>query len=157
MEKFKDVKGYEGIYKISEYGTVLRDGNVLKGSIGSRGYRRHALCKNGKSKVFRTHQLVAQAFLNHEIDRYNKVVDHVDNNKLNNHVSNLQVVSARENVSKDRRKGTSPYRGVSWSKSKNRWVATIYYKGRQLSLKQSKCEIKCAYIYNKFIKDNNIV
>jgi len=63
----------------------------------------------------------------------------------------------RENVSKDRANGTSKYRGVSWSKSKKRWVATIYYKGKQRSLKQSKCELRCAYAYNKFIRDNNIV
>ena len=52
------------------------------------------------------------AFFGHVPGGYKIVVDHIDNNRLNNHVSNLQLITQRENSSKDRKNGTSQYTGV---------------------------------------------
>ncbi|HHC6631504.1 TPA: HNH endonuclease [Vibrio parahaemolyticus] len=55
------------------------------------------------------------------------VVDHIDGNTMNNASSNLRIISNRENVlaGYNTKKGTSRYRGVSWSNKENRWKAFI--------------------------------
>jgi hypothetical protein len=76
--------------------------------------------------------LVAMAFLNHKPDGTHKiVVDHINNNKLDNRVVNLQLISQRENLSKDRKDGTSKYVGVCWKKSRNKWQVDIKIDGKR--------------------------
>lgn len=98
---WKDIKGYEGLYQVSNLGNVksLIRNIILKPDV-STGYNRVRLTKrNGsKRKLFQIHQLVAVAFLNHKIDGYNKVIDHIDENPLNNNVNNLRIVSQRDNI-----------------------------------------------------------
>ena len=108
MEKeiWKDVIDYEGLYQISNFGNVkslnyLRSGKekLLKQYISTTGYYIVTLSKNGKGKKFRVHQLVAISFHNHKPNGMEIVVNHVDNNPLNNHVSNLELVTNRYNSS----------------------------------------------------------
>jgi len=118
MEIFKDIPGYEGIYQVSDLGRVkslkFNKEKILKPGVNNHGYYTVVLCK-GKRKTINVHQLVAMAFLNHEPCGYNGlIVDHKDNNPLNNRLSNLQLISQRENTSKDK-KGSSKYTGVSWN------------------------------------------
>lgn len=127
-EIWKHVKGYEGFYMINNYGVVMNtNGRILKQSKSSDGYLVLGLCKFGKVKTFRVHVLMAVNFLNHVPNTNNMVVDHIDNNPLNNHLSNLQIITTRENTSKDRfRKNyTSKYLGVYWSKQAKKWHASI--------------------------------
>ena len=148
QEEFRSIPGYEGYYEVSNFGTVkslereilingkypgtvkekiLRPG--LIGSIGKKYYGL-ALWKDSKRKMFKIHVLVAMAFLGHIPDGTHKiVVDHIDNNSLNNHLSNLQLISQRENSSKDKKNGTSKYTGVYWDKVKNKWVSQITING----------------------------
>jgi|SRR6478609_2051509 len=102
----------------------------LKPQTDSCGYLHVALLKDGKAKIFRIHKLIAIHYLNHIPCGYDKVIDHIDNNKLNNHYSNLQIVSARKNTSKDRLKrgNLSKSVGVYFLKRTGKWKATIYYK-----------------------------
>ena len=143
METFKDIKGYEGIYQINRLGEVrriLKNGfNVLNGKIDYHGYRRVKLSVNGKYKDFKVHQLMAITFLNHTPNGMKSVVDHIDNNKLNNRLDNLQIVTTRENNSKEKN-GTSKYTGVSWYKSTKKWKAQIGVNGKKISLGYFKCE-----------------
>jgi len=139
-EIWKDIEGYNGLYQVSSFGRVKsmnrivekKDGNVLtiKERIlrnnTSSGYCIVGLSKNGKVKFHHIHLLVAISFLNHTKCGFKKVVDHIDNNPLNNKLSNLQIVTNRENSSKDRKGGTSKYIGVSYHKLKNKWAANIY-------------------------------
>ena len=131
-EIWKDVKGYEGIYQISNLGNVkslkYNRETILNPSVSKNGYYNCILYKNKKRKTCRVHQLVAIAFLNHKPDGYKIVVDHIDNNPLNNNVNNLQLITTRENTSKDR-KGVSKYLGVYWNKQKQKWRAQIRIKG----------------------------
>jgi hypothetical protein len=102
-EIWKDIKGYEGLYQVSNLGNVrsLRYRNrdevrelFLKPH--ARGYLQVELHKNGKRKMFTVHRLVAMAF----VDGYeeNKQVNHIDEDKKNNVSTNLEWVSASQNV-----------------------------------------------------------
>lgn len=93
----KLIKNYER-YTIDEYGNVFNilTQKQLKGSIGEHGYKYYRLSKNGKKKMFYAHRLVAEAFLANPFNR--PVVNHIDGNKINNHVSNLEWVSYSENI-----------------------------------------------------------
>ena len=113
-EEWRDVPEYEGLYQVSSFGNVkslsreiLKNGKypfiskekLLKPKIGTTGYYNVGLSKNNKRKMFQVHQLVAICFLNHKPNGYEIVINHIDNNPLNNHVSNLELVSARYNTS----------------------------------------------------------
>ena len=70
--------------------------------LSTKGYRQLKIqIKGVKQKTVRVHQLVASVFYNYIFNNSdNLVVDHKDNDKLNNHKSNIRVISNRENVSK---------------------------------------------------------
>lgn len=98
----KEIKGFEGLYTIDEYGNVysIRSRKYLKQKPDKDGYMSVHLCNKGKDKFPRVHQLVAEAFIKND-DPINKTtVDHIDNNKLNNHYSNLQWLSVSDNTRK---------------------------------------------------------
>lgn len=110
------------------------------------------LCKGGVPKSKKVHQLVAEAFLSHAPCGHKLVVDHVDNDKSNNRADNLQILSHRENVSKEKR-GVSKYVGVSWYKAQSLWQAEIYIKGKSYYLGRYKNELDAAKAYqNKLEK-----
>jgi len=128
LEIWKDIPNYEGMYQVSSFGRVksFKNGkeNILKISTRKSYYRNINLSTNGRYITIPLHQLVAMAFLDHKPNGYEKVVDHIDNDKTNNHVSNLQVISARENASKNRF-GKSKYTGVI--RCENLWRCQIVY------------------------------
>ena len=101
-EIFSPINGYESKYLISNFGRVYSVNNkcFLKTQIDKYGYCRIELYNGSRKskKKFFIHQLVAQAF----IPNYDKLetVDHIDGNKLNNKVDNLQWMSREDNSSK---------------------------------------------------------
>ena len=147
IEVFKDIKGYEGVYQVSNIGNVKslsrlvewrgvlrpKKETLLSLSPNSDGYMQVVLNYNKNKKSFRVHQLVAMAFLGHEPCGLDTVVDHINNDKLDNRVENLQLISHRENVSKDK-KSSSGYMGVSWDKSRGKWTVGIRHKGVKVNL-----------------------
>jgi hypothetical protein len=91
-----DIEDYVGLYSINFNGDIKSWKNdiILKPDI-SRGYKRVTLSKNGKTKRYLVHRLVALTFIdNHNKKKY---VNHIDGNKLNNCVKNLEWVTASEN------------------------------------------------------------
>ena len=100
MEEWKDIKGYEGIYQISNKGRVkslkFNKENILIPAKHNRGYLFINLCKNGKVKKYLIHRLVAEAFLPNPDNL--PQVNHKDENKLNNNVENLEWCSNKYNV-----------------------------------------------------------
>ena len=101
-EIWKDIRGYEGIYKISSYGRVwsLKRKGVVKEKILSQtynnnGYLRISLNKNNKSKSILVHRLVAQSFIPNPNNL--PCVNHKDENKLNNQVDNLEWCTHKYN------------------------------------------------------------
>lgn len=102
-EIWKDVVGYEGIYKVSNLGHVLSLNYYgrgysaqMKGTHHYSGYINVTLTKNGKSKIWLIHVLVAKAFIQNQDGK--PFVNHIDGVKSNNNVSNLEWVTAKENM-----------------------------------------------------------
>lgn len=92
------IKGYEGLYDINENGIVtnLKTGNILNGNVNSYGYRVVSLYKDGSRKVCKVHRLLAATFIpnpNNFTD-----VNHIDGNKLNNSLNNLEWCSRGANT-----------------------------------------------------------
>lgn len=95
----KNIKGFER-YKISESGKVLntRTGRILKHSKNQKGYCQVQLSKNGKSKTISIHREVFKAYKGEIKDGLD--INHIDGNKDNNHYSNLESCSKKENMIK---------------------------------------------------------
>jgi hypothetical protein len=95
--KSKPIINYES-YLIYENGDVenLNTNKMLKGSISENGYRYYRLSLNNEKKMFYTHRLVAEHFL--ENPNNLPVINHKDGNKLNNEVSNLEWASYSTNA-----------------------------------------------------------
>ena len=89
MEEWKEIPGYEGLYEVSNIGNVRRvsDLMVLKFS-DLKGYCRVRLRKDGKRKMYLVHRLVAQAFIPNPLNL--PQVNHIDENKKNNNIDNLE-------------------------------------------------------------------
>ena len=101
-EIWKDIEGYEGLYQVSNLGRVKsfvgRCGKkrelLLNGTVNVYGYRSVALYKNGVAKIKPVHRLVANAFI---LNPNNKpTVNHIDGDKLNNFVTNLEWATPKE-------------------------------------------------------------
>jgi hypothetical protein len=135
-EQYKDIPEYEGHYQISNLGNIKslkRNGErIMNPCIDkTKGYLRVNLFKESKRKSLYVHQLVAIAFLGHKPNGNKLVVDHMDNDKTNNRLDNLQVISSRENSSKDqwRHNPSSYFVGVSYSSGKKKWESSISVNG----------------------------
>lgn len=153
----KPIKGYEGLYSIDESGNVFSHVRniILKPALNrndNRGMLFVCLIKDGKRNIKYIHKLVAETYLNHVPCGYELVVDHIDNNPLNNHVSNLQLISNRLNLSKDKKNKTSKYTGVSWNKQKSKWIAQLNMGMTKIYLGQFNCELAAAFAYNSKLK-----
>tara|TARA_R110000772_G_scaffold261421_2_gene379897 strand:+ start:1536 stop:2015 length:480 start_codon:yes stop_codon:yes gene_type:complete len=148
-EIWKDIKDYEGLYQVSNLGRVksLKFGKerILSAATNATGYSLVALC-NGKTKAITAHQLVAMAFLNHKPCGYKLVVDHINTIKTDNRLENLQVITHRQNCTKDK-KGTSKYTGVHWCKPRNKWRAEIRINGKTKYLGSFKSELEASEAY----------
>nr|MBQ4455310.1 HNH endonuclease [Clostridia bacterium] len=87
-ECWKQIAGYEGLYEVSNTGKVRRNGVELKPAVASHGYYMVNLSKDGKEKSYTIHRLVAEAFISNPEGL--PCVNHKDEQKLNNDVSNLE-------------------------------------------------------------------
>ena len=96
MEIWKEVPGYIGLYKVSNYGRVksVKKQLVLKTCGSGNRYKTVALC-NGMRKTFRVHRLVAAAFIPNPDNK--PCIDHIDGDRANNHADNLRWVTYMEN------------------------------------------------------------
>lgn len=106
QEKWKDIDGFEGLYKISSYGrvySVLRDtangkrgGKLLHSADNGHGYKWIGLWVGNNCKKFYIHRLVAQAFIPNP--KGLPEINHKDENTANNHVENLEWCDRKYNV-----------------------------------------------------------
>lgn len=98
MELWRDIKGYEGEYQVSDLGRVksLKTNKIRKLYTNKRnGYVYVTLSQNNFVKNIRVHRLVADAFLVEDTSR--PYVNHIDGNKQNNRLCNLERCTASEN------------------------------------------------------------
>lgn len=93
----KPVKGYEGLYSITEDGKVYShyQNKFMKTYINNSGYERVKLSKGGCSKHKLVHRLVAEAYVKGDASLE---VNHKNSNKLDNRAVNLEWVTRKENV-----------------------------------------------------------
>lgn len=114
MEIWKDIEEYEGLYQVSNLGNVksldtiinckgaknidthIRKGRLLKQNKTTTGYYYVNLSKNAKAKPLIVHRLVAKAFIPN-INNY-PIINHIDGNKLNNNVENLEWCDYSHNI-----------------------------------------------------------
>lgn len=98
VETWKPVKGYEGIYEVSNLGRVRnikRKNKIVKSYLTRTGYRRVQLSKAAITKNHLVHRLVADAFLPKPENK--DVINHKDFNRANNSVENLEWLTYQEN------------------------------------------------------------
>lgn len=115
-EIWKDIPNYEGLYQVSNLGRVkslartiikynaltkrnnemIIEERILIPSKNKYGYYRISLNKNNKRKTYPVHKLVADAFLENKDNL--DTINHIDKNKLNNSLSNLEYMSRGDNV-----------------------------------------------------------
>lgn len=112
-EIFKDIKGYEGMYQVSNFGNIKsvsrfnsKTEKFLKFDINKKthtNYLRATLSKDNKIKKFQVHRLVAEAFIDNPDNK--QFVNHIDNNGENNTVANLEWCSHSENMKHSQKQG----------------------------------------------------
>ena len=101
MKLWRDIVGFEGIYKISNFGDIKSlprkrvKGKILNPAKNNRGYLRVGLCKDGRVRYESVHRLVAETFIS--TPQNLPAVNHIDGNKLNNNVENLEWVTKGQN------------------------------------------------------------
>ncbi len=109
-EIWKDVDGYDGVYQVSTLGRFksvdrivkckngakkLYRGRMMKAVVANMGYYCLNMSKNGNVKSCHLHRLVAEAFISNPENK--RTVNHIDGNKLNNCVANLEWATDSEN------------------------------------------------------------
>lgn len=105
-EEWRDIKGYAGFYQISNLGrvkslggwcgTAKRKERIRSTSLTHDGYVKVRLVHQGKDKTARVHRLVAEAFIDNPENK--NTVNHIDGNKQNNIVSNLEWADRTEQM-----------------------------------------------------------
>ena len=121
QEIWKDIEGFEGLYQISNLGRIkslskfinnnpkskkigfYSKEKIIKFSKSKNNYLIAPLSKKGKAYYFYVHRLVAKTFINN-LNNF-KQVDHIDGNKQNNCINNLEWVTPKENINRAWKKG----------------------------------------------------
>lgn len=102
QEIWKDVVGYEGFYKVSNLGNIIscrrnyKEGVKYITPFNNGGYDRVTFVTNWKHKNLLVHRIVAEAFIPNPENKPD--VNHIDGNKHNNCVNNLEWATRKENV-----------------------------------------------------------
>jgi hypothetical protein len=168
QEIWLPIEGYEGYYEVSNLGrvkslsrSVENSNRIIKEKFNSfhlkrDGYHSVLLSKNKVKKTISLHRIVANTFLKNPESK--KIVNHIDGNKLNNCVNNLEWVSSRENSCHyymNNNNGTLI--GVHYRKDRNKYCAHIHVNKRKVWIGQYDTK-EDAYIARlNYEKSNNIL
>ena len=172
-EVWKPIKDYEGLYEVSNLGRVKRlkyqrvvvcnknrclatyKEKIRKPSLVGTGYYGLLLRMTGKKpKCARIHQLVWDAFGDKPRDGHKLQIDHIDGNKTNNHIDNLQLLTCRSNVSKFYKQHGRKYNlptGVC--KSRNKFRADCRIKNKNVFIGVYDTAEEASFAYKQKIKE----
>lgn len=168
-EQWKPVKNYEGVYWVSDRGRVKNNRKVMKPHKNNSGYWCICFSVNCIKSHFLVHRLIALHF--HDNCNGYPEVNHIDENKDNNHANNLEWCSRSYNKQHSIATGTydkiytqkntlgkkhkktckSKYHNVTWDKNRERWQASIRHEGKTLHQKRFKDEKDAARHVNWII------
>jgi len=114
---------------------------ALKGN--STYYARRNVCKDGKRETIRMHRLILGA-------RTGEIVDHQNLNGLDNRRCNIRLCTKAQNKQNSRpvKKSKSRYKGVTWHKNLNKWMASIMLYYRSIHIGYYKTEVEAAKAYD---------
>ena len=137
---YKDGKLFN---KISR-GSAKKDAEA--GYIAEDGYRRVRV----DGRYYYVHRLVWFLLTNKEVPE-DLFIDHIDGNRLNNHIENLRLATSLENQYNKARQsnGTSQYKGVWYDAVKGFWKASIRFQDKRLYIGQFETELEAAIAYDR--------
>lgn len=166
-------------YYVSNLGNVKRDPKskynhknkqYIKPYINNKGYLCVNLYKNSKVHKFQVHRLIAMYFIHNPSNL--PEVNHIDGDKLNNAIPNLEwctrehnmkhawdtglVKNRRGNASVKRKTSTSKYKGVSWSSERKRWAVYITVDKKRVGVGRFMDERQAAEAYDNYVKLHNL-
>ena len=136
MEIWKEVKGFEGIYQVSDFGRVkslerkslVRGGayktvktKIIKNSLDNKGYQRVNLCHKGEKKTILVHRLVCLMFL--ENPKNKRTVNHKNGIPTDNRLTNLEWATDKENMDHSRYILNNTYND---REIKNKYTGEVY-------------------------------
>ncbi len=163
---YKEIEGFNGYYLVSSLGTVSNRQKDLKTFINNAGYKVLKLTLDGNASHALVHRLVAKAFIPNPDNK--REVNHIDGNKLNNDVCNLEWVTSSENkrhafdtglkiynlptLGIKKGKG-SKYFNVSYDKHRDKWIGTIRHNNKTYFQKRFSTEEEAALHVNWIIDE----
>lgn len=169
-EVWKQIKGFEGLYEISNCGRVkslarswisgkglvrTKPDTILKSRLNHSGYLYVVLSKVGKQKSKTIHAICWDNLGDKPRNCKIHHVDHIDNQKTNNRIDNLQLLTARENAVKYHKtqKRSSKFTGVYWNKRLKKWKAQINQNNNKIYLGIFSNEYNAYIAYKKALNE----
>lgn len=169
QEEWRTIAGYEGYYEISNYGRVKSLSRKRKNGISENDFyvTKERLLKPGEmadtgylsvsliSKTHSVHRLVAKTFL--ENPKGLLQVNHINRERQDNMVINLEWCSPRENTMHGHlKRKKSKYPGVGWLESRKRWTVYISINNKSKFFGKFKTELEAYDAYLKALKKHGI-
>lgn len=155
-EEWKPITNFKNIYEVSNFGKIknIKTNKILKTNNSKGKYLNVSLYINGIQKNFYVHRLVALEFILNPTNMTQ--VNHIDGNKQNNNVSNLEWCSNRENTSHSYSFKSKKLRGAFYIKKTNKWKSVIIINNKRIHLGHYSTEIEAHNKYLQYLKDNNL-
>ena len=140
---YKEMNDYNGYYLIGDNGTIRNRSKQLKTFINNSGYECIKLTNGGKIRHCLIHRLVAETYIPNLEGK--REVNHIDGNKLNNNVCNLEWVTSSENklhaldtglkiynlpTLGKKLSNKSQYHNVGYDKVRSKWKASVRHEGK---------------------------
>ena len=161
---WKNIPEYENLYKLNLFGEIESHDKTTNGikstgrpiilSKNKVGYMFVKLSKNGKKQMFQIQKLMALTFVGYIPD--GKVVDHIDNNKTNNNINNLQFLTIRENSIKEKiiKNG---YIDIHRRKDNGKWRVRLQIPTGRLNVGHFGTMVEALEAYDEACKKHNII